>query len=137
MIVLKVIAPNFSQEARPDIELKTAMLLEGYLKILGRGSLCEDSFAELGPTSIQPRFKKESLLECGLGLAPVCDRQVHVTSPYSRPRVDPTFLCRLDQTRAHVIYIGSVGPKGGGAMKNTKASGGLGLPPPIQRLIKK
>ena len=45
--------------------------------------LCEDRFTEPWPQSIQGRFRRESLLECGLRLAPVCVRQVRVTSPHS------------------------------------------------------
>ena len=75
-----------------------------YSKVLGRGSPCEDRFAELGPTSIQPRFKKESLLECGLRLAPVCVRQVRVTGPHS-PR--DLWAASQRKNRIHNAFVQS------------------------------
>ena len=86
-----------------------------YSEILGRGSPCEDRFAELGPTSIQPRFKKEAPLECGLRLALVCVRQVRVTGPHS-PR--DLWVDVQPPTRGH--HIVGRGGKNCGALEGFK-----------------
>ena len=50
----------------------------------------DDTWTNLDSTSTQDPLHfvfPRALLECGLGPTPVCDRQVHVTSPHSPPRL--------------------------------------------------